>query len=117
MHQAGERGSWTVQALVCFPHGHTIASMLRSRGRVQSRGWRGQPCIWEVLSHLKNGEGLAAGKPVERCAKNETGWEGQLHNLQGPVQNANVSCCFKKEEKSVIKCTETVKHFPSFCLS
>lgn len=40
-----------------------------------------------------------------RCAKNETGWEGQLHNLQGPLQNENVGCFFKKQEKSVIQGT------------
>lgn len=41
-------------------------------------------------------------KPVERCARSETGWEGQPRNVQGPVQNENMGCVFEKWEESVI---------------
>ena len=37
-----------------------------------------------------------SGKLLGRCATNQAGWQGQLHNLWGTEQSENMGCLLKK---------------------
>lgn len=56
----------------------------------------------EGFHHLKNGEEAMSGKLLGRYAKNQAGWQGQLHNLWGTVQSENMGCLFKNQENGVM---------------
>jgi len=51
----------------------------------------------EGFHHLKSGEEAMSGKLLGRCATNQAGWQGQLHNLWGTEQSENMGCLFKKK--------------------
>lgn len=68
----------------------------------------------EGFHHLKNGEKAISGKLLGRYAKNQDGWQGQLHNLWGTVQSENMGCLFKNQENGVIKVLKgkSISFFP-----
>lgn len=90
--------AWVTQGLVCFPRVQTVCKMPREPWKVS----RKRGVVWSALhlgSTVTLRSGLIAGKPGGRCVKNKAVWEGQLQNLQGPVENENVGCFFKTEKK------------------